>query len=82
VQHSVALATNWFKRYGILTAFLLAAIPIPLFDYAALVAGATDMPFYKFFLGVLLGKMLQTTLLAFSGFYAASWLVLQFPFCC
>jgi membrane protein DedA with SNARE-associated domain len=74
VQSSVVKVTGWFKHHGLLTAFLLAATPIPLFDYASVVAGATGMPFHKFFLGSLLGKILQTTVLAFSGFFAASWL--------
>ena len=75
---AVAIAVkvgNWFKRYGMLAAFLLAALPNPFFDFAGLIAGAVRMPLRKFLLGTLLGKMAQALVVALVGFYAATWLV-------
>jgi membrane protein YqaA with SNARE-associated domain len=47
--------------------FLLAAPPNPLFDVAGLTAGALGLPFWLFFVAVLLGRMIRMTIFVLIG---------------
>jgi membrane protein YqaA with SNARE-associated domain len=47
--------------------FVFSAIPNPVFDVAGTIAGAVKMPVWKFFVSVLLGKMLKDVLIASTG---------------
>lgn len=57
----------WMNKYGLWTLFILAAIPNPLFDIAGIIAGAYKIPVYKYFLVVLLGKIIKFGIIAFLG---------------
>lgn len=58
---------GWMEKNGLLTLFILAAIPNPLFDLAGIIAGATRVPVYKYFIVVFLGKLLKFALFAYLG---------------
>jgi membrane protein DedA with SNARE-associated domain len=61
-------AVGWLMaRYGMLTLFVLAAVPNPLFEFAGLTAGSVRMKFWRFMAAVLSGKVLRGLLLAFFG---------------
>jgi membrane protein DedA with SNARE-associated domain len=67
----VAGAISWLMaRYGMLTLFVLSAIPNPAFELAGLTAGAVRMNFWRFMLAVLLGKVTRGLALAFLGAYS------------
>lgn len=55
------------QRYGILTIFTLAFVPGPLLDMAGIVAGSMRLPFWKFLLPCLLGKVLRYIVVAWIG---------------
>ena len=65
---------NWMQRYGMLTIFVLAAIPNPFFDLAGMSAGALKMPLYKFLMACLPGKIIKMLIFAYAGAYSISWL--------
>jgi membrane protein YqaA with SNARE-associated domain len=62
------LAISWLmRRYGMITLFILAAIPNPVFEIAGLTAGAVRMKFWRFLGPVLAGKILRGIALAYLG---------------
>lgn len=50
---------RWTNKYGAAAIFLVAVMPIPLFDLAGIAAGASGMPFWQFFLATALGKTVK-----------------------
>lgn len=60
---------RWVQRWGVLTIFMLAVIPSPLFDLAGIAAGTMRMPFRRYFSACLLGKVLRFMLVAWVGFF-------------
>ncbi len=62
------------ERYGMLTIFILAIIPLPFFDLAGIAAGALKMPMHKFLLSTLSGKLIKMWLAAYAGAGAFLWL--------
>lgn len=65
---------SWMQHYGTPTIFVLAAIPNPFFDLAGIAAGALKMPFHKFMLACLLGKIVKMWIFAYAGAYSITWL--------
>jgi membrane protein DedA with SNARE-associated domain len=65
---------HWMEHYGMLTIFILAAIPNPFFDLGGMAAGALKMPIHKFLLSCLLGKIIKMWIFAYAGAYSISWL--------
>lgn len=55
------------RRYGSWTIFVVAALPIPLFDAAGVVAGAIRMPLWLFFMATAAGKILKYTIAILLG---------------
>ncbi len=60
--------TGWMEKYGAFALILLAAIPNPLFDVAGIVAGATNVPVWKYLVALFIGKLIKFGVLAFFGF--------------
>jgi len=58
---------GWVRRWGMLTIFVLAFIPGPVFDLAGIAAGTMRMPFHRFLLPCLAGKILRFVLVAWAG---------------
>jgi uncharacterized membrane protein YdjX (TVP38/TMEM64 family) len=63
----VQKVSKWMEKYGLWTLFILAAVPNPLFDLAGIVAGATKIPVYKYFIVVWLGKLIKFVAISFIG---------------
>ena len=62
---------RWMERRGILTMFVLSSFPNPLVDVAGVAAGAVHMRLWRFFIGVLGGKLFKNIYLASGGLAAA-----------
>lgn len=62
---------RWMARRGAVTMFLLSSFPNPLLDVAGVAAGAVKLDFWRFFTGVLAGKVLKNVYLASGGLVAA-----------
>ena len=57
----------WMERNGFLTIFILAFLPLPLFDLVGVLAGATKTKFFKFIFPTVLGKLLKMFIYAYMG---------------
>ncbi len=58
---------RWMHRQGSLVMFGMSALPNPLFDVAGVIAGVVRMPLWKFFIAVLLGKIIKSSYIAGVG---------------
>ncbi|MCW5875887.1 MAG: VTT domain-containing protein [Anaerolineales bacterium] len=59
--------TEWVRKYGGLTIFLLAIVPGPIFDLGGIVAGALRMPVLNFLAWCWPGKIIRMTFVALLG---------------
>jgi membrane protein DedA with SNARE-associated domain len=57
------------RRWGLLTIFALAFIPGPVFDLAGIAAGTLRVPFRRFLLACLAGKLLRFIAVAWAGHF-------------
>jgi membrane protein DedA with SNARE-associated domain len=65
----VAHGVNWLMAHrGMLTLFVLSAVPNPFFEVAGITAGSVRMPFRRFFIAAVAGKLLRGLLLAYLGY--------------
>ncbi len=58
---------RWVARRGGLTVFVLATIPLPLIDLAGLAAGALGMPYWRFEVACIAGKIARFVPVALLG---------------
>lgn len=58
---------GWMQKQGSLVMFTLSVLPNPFFDVAGVIAGAVRMPIWKFFVAVLLGKIIKSLYVAGAG---------------
>ena len=58
---------NWTKRWGAWAIFAFAAVPLPVFDVAGVVAGALGYPLWKFLLVGWVGKSIKYVILVVVG---------------
>ncbi len=58
---------NWMKRWGAWAIFAFAAVPLPVFDVAGVVAGALGYPLWKFLLIGWVGKSIKYVMLVLTG---------------
>lgn len=66
-RRSYQQIAHWVERRGTLTVFVLAAIPLPLIDLAGLAAGAMNVPFARFELACIAGKIVRFIPVALLG---------------
>ena len=60
---------RWVRSWGLLTIFVLAVIPGPMFDLAGIAAGTLRVPFRRFLLACLIGKVLRFIAVAWAGHF-------------
>ena len=58
---------GWVRRWGVLTVFVLAAIPLPVIDLAGIAAGSLRLGFWRFVLACVAGKTVRFLLVAYLG---------------
>ena len=61
--------TQWMQRYGVLTIFILALVPNPVFDLGGMAAGALRFPLWKFLVSCTAGKVVKNVVFALAGYY-------------
>ncbi len=77
-REQLASAEQWFQRHkGFWIILIFAASPLPD-DIVGIAAGAMKYPVKKFFLASLIGKMLLSLFLAYSGFFGVNWALQYF----
>ena len=64
----------WMENHGMLTIFVLSAIPNPIIDLAGMSAGALKYGFHKFLFAAWLGKTVKTLFFAWAATQSVSWL--------
>ncbi len=60
---------GWMRRYGVVTVFVLALVPNPIFDVGGMIAGALRLPVWKFLVSCTAGKIIKNVLFALAGYY-------------
>jgi len=60
-------AERWMKRWGALTIFVFALVPVLPIDIAGIVAGVLRFPIWKFLVTCFLGKTLEYIAIALLG---------------
>ncbi len=65
---------GWVERYGAAPLFVLAALPLPLFDVAAIAAGSLGYSLRRFMLVVLAGKVIKYVAVAYACRAGIDWL--------
>jgi membrane protein DedA with SNARE-associated domain len=63
------------RKYGGWIIMLFAFVPNPFFDLAGMIAGASKMPLWKFWLFCWIGKTLKMLLFAYAGSFSIRWLM-------
>lgn len=58
---------KWMNINGFMTIFILACVPNPIFDLTGVFAGATKYSFKKYFLAVILGKVIRFIGISYLG---------------
>ena len=58
---------RWMHRQGSVVMFTMAVLPNPFFDVAGVIAGVVRMPLWKFFVAVLVGKIIKSMYVAGAG---------------
>jgi membrane protein YqaA with SNARE-associated domain len=61
--------TRWMQRYGVVTIFVLALIPNPIFDLGGMAAGTLRFPLWKFLVSSIAGKVIKNIGFALAGYY-------------
>lgn len=64
---------RWVEQWGVMTIFVLAFIPSPVFDLAGIAAGVLRMPFRKYFIACTAGKLLRFVSIAWIGYISSHW---------
>lgn len=62
---------RWIETHGMITIFVFAATPNPLFDVAGFAAGSTKYPINRFVAVCWLGKMVKYTVVSYAAFWGA-----------
>ncbi len=77
-EKQLASAEVWFQKHkGFLLIIIFAATPLPD-DIVGIAAGAMKYPVKKFFLASLIGKIILSLFLAYSGLFGIRWIVSYF----
>ncbi len=66
---------QWMYKHGLLTIFVLSAIPNPIIDLAGIAAGASRFGYVKFLLSCWAGKTVKTLAFAWAGAHSVTWLL-------
>ncbi|NPA06009.1 MAG: VTT domain-containing protein [Chloroflexi bacterium] len=65
---------GWMARHGEVVIFILAALPVPIFDLAGIIAGATRIPILRFLAWTFAGKLVKMLGITVFGHLMGSWL--------
>lgn len=62
-------AKQWMERRGVVTLFIVSAIPNPFFDLVGIAAGGVRYPLLRFLLSVFAGKLVKSVIVAYACYY-------------
>lgn len=79
-KKDIRKAEKLFQKYGgFLVIILFAATPLPD-DIVGILGGTLNYPLKKFFIAVLIGKIILNLALAYGGFYGIKWILQIFSY--
>jgi len=58
---------QYFEKSGFRTTFIFAFLPLPVFDIIGVIAGAVNYPVLKFFLAMVIARILRNIIFALTG---------------
>ena len=70
----------WMENHGMLTLFVLAIIPNPVFDLAGITAGVLKYSYLKFLVATWGGKTIKSLLFAWAGANSVGWMLDTFAY--
>ena len=73
-----ARLVRWMRRFGAPIIFVLALLPIALFDVAGIIAGALRMPVWLYLLSAGAGKIIKNVAVAYAAAYGMEWITRLF----
>lgn len=73
-KHQFARIQELTQKHGALLLAVWSAVPMPLFDFAGIVAGAMRMRVSRFLLAVTIGKSIKYTIMIMLGSTSLQWL--------
>lgn len=56
---------KYVTKYGVISVLIFAFLPLPLFDFVGITAGATKMPLLKYILPCMIGKIMKMFMYVF-----------------
>jgi membrane protein YqaA with SNARE-associated domain len=81
LKKQLAMVERWFQRHHPdLVIFVFSVTPLMPIDALGIFCGAIRYPVKRFFIMVLIGKLIKYIALALIGFYALSWILSWLPF--
>lgn len=66
---------KWMEQHGMLTIFVLSAVPNPIIDLAGIAAGASKYGYHKFLFSCWAGKTIKTLIFAWAGSQSLTWVM-------
>lgn len=70
---------SWFSKRPIITVFLFALVPLPVFDIVGIIAGSQKMKWWKYTLAAVLGKILKFLIVVICIYYFFPFLIERIP---
>lgn len=70
---------NWFLKRPIITVFLFALIPLPIFDIVGIIAGSQKMIWWKYTIAAAFGKILKFFVVVICIYYFFPFLIEKVP---
>lgn len=58
---------EYFHKTGFMTTLVFSLLPLPIFDFIGVLAGALNYPIWKFTLATLIGRIIRNVFIAWSG---------------
>lgn len=65
---------DFTARYGMITIWVLAIQPLPIFDLAGVAAGSLKMPLHEFLGATFAGKLIKMWIVAYAGANGVAWI--------
>lgn len=70
---------NWFYSRPIITVFLFALVPLPVFDIIGIIAGSKKMKWWKYTFAAAMGKILKFLIVIIGLFYFFPFFIEKIP---
>lgn len=70
---------NWFSKKPVLTVFMFALVPLPVFDIVGIIAGTNRMKWWNYAFAAALGKIFKFIIVVFGIYYIFPFFIEKIP---